>query len=239
MKFEDFPDALRVAATFGAMKAAQDRARMAQRSGADPFTMIQDAANEIASTKGGALQISRFSLGYGGSNVSSNEIAEILGCLNVKSAWNQVTEISQRAGFGGIPLKAEYDSAVQLRHAAAHNPTANTQPADLKGFCEKALGIAMGFDLLISRAARMLRDGDAQILKDKVELSKGITLRFLDEVKGGYSERVEGAVRAVKKHPDRDSAWKISMPRSFNADQPLIERNKSELPIVWATPDLL
>ncbi|MGW6750675.1 hypothetical protein [Streptomyces sp. NPDC055006] len=201
--------------------------------------MIQDAANEIASTKGGALQISRFSLGYSGSNVSSHEIAEILGCFNVKNAWNQVTEISRRAGFGGIPLKAEYDSAVQLRHAAAHSPTANTQPADLKGFCEKALGIAIGFDLLVSRAARLLRDGDDQILKEKAELSKSISLRFLNEVKGGYSERVEGAAKAVKRHPDRDSAWKISMPRSFKADQPLVERNKSELPVVWATPDLL
>ncbi|MFE2069600.1 hypothetical protein ACFXDH_45790 [Streptomyces sp. NPDC059467] len=239
VKFEDFPDSLRIAATFGAMKAVQDRARMAQRSGTDPFTMLQDAAHEVASTKGGALQLSRFSLGYSGSNVSSHEISEILSCLNVKNAWNQITEISQRAGFGGIPLKAEYDSAAQLRHSAAHSPTANTQPADLQGFCEKALAIAIGFDLLASRAARLLRDGDAQILKEKIELSKGISLRFLDEVKGGYAEKVEGAPKAVKKHADRDSAWLISMPRSLKANQPLVERNKSGLPVVWATPDLL
>ncbi|MCC9155649.1 hypothetical protein LZP81_14515 [Streptomyces parvulus] len=239
IKFQDFPEPLRMAATFGAMRAVQDRARMAQRSGGDPFTLLQDAAQEIASTKGGALQISRYSLGYSGSNVSSQEIADILGCLNVKNAWGQITEISSRAGFGSIPLKAEYESAAQLRHAAAHSPVANTQPADLKGFCEKALAIALGFDVLTSRASRLIRDGDGHILKEKVELAKSIVLRFLDEAKGGYSEKIENSARAYKKHADRDTAWKASMQRATKENQPVVERNKSELPVVWATPDLL
>ncbi|MFF4831436.1 hypothetical protein [Streptomyces sp. NPDC001315] len=239
VKFEDFPEQLRIAATFNAMRAVQDRARMAQRSGTDPFPILQNAAQEIASTAGGALQISRYSLGYGGSNVSSQEIAEILGCLQVKDAWRQITEISSRVGFGSIPLKGEFESAARLRNDAAHNPTANTQPWDLKSFCEKALAIALGFDLLGSRAARLLRDGDPDILKGKVELTGNMAIRFLDETPKGYAEKVEGRPKALKIHPTSEEAWRTCVPRVVKLNQPLVERNRSGLPIIWATPDLL
>ncbi|MER5739789.1 hypothetical protein ACH4Q7_08650 [Streptomyces roseolus] len=235
--FSELPEILRTAATMGAMKAARARAEMAKNAGQDPAALLQEAALHVASTAGGALQLSRYSLGYSGSNVSSNEISQILTALHARDAWNEITLIASRCGAGSMPLKAAYDQAMQLRHAAAHRPDANTQPRDLQGFCSQAIAIALGFDIIASRASRLLKEGNPEILAGKVKISDGVTLRFLDEDSKGFIERKEGVSRAVKVTKDAGDALKRAVTNAAKLNEPVVSRNLRGLPKSWIPTD--
>ncbi|MFB6706386.1 hypothetical protein ACFCW6_16950 [Streptomyces sp. NPDC056333] len=237
--FADLPEILRVAATMGAMKAARARADMVKNAGQDPAVLLQEAALHVASTAGGALQISRFSLGYSGSNVSSSEIAQIITAFHAKDAWNEITLIASRCGAGSMPLKAAYDQAMQLRHAAAHRPDANTQPRDLQGFCAQAIAIALGFDIVASRAARLLKEGEAEILAGKIKVSDGLAMRFLDTDSKGFIERREGIARAVKITKDSGEALKRAVKNAAKLYEPVVSRNARGLPTAWVTTDAM
>lgn len=237
--FSDLPEIMRNAATMGAMKAVRMRAEMAKNAGQDPISLLQEAGQHVASTAAGALQISRYSLGYSGSNVSSNEVAQILTAFHAMDAWNEITLIASRCGAGSMPLKAAYDQAMQLRHSAAHNADANTQPRDLQTFCSQATAIALGFDVVASRAARLLKEGDPVILAKKVRVSDGLVIRFLDHGSKGYVERKEGVVRAVKITKDADDAVKRAVRNAQKAHEPVVSRDASGLPVSWIPTDVM
>lgn len=237
--FADLPQILRTAATMGAMKAARARADVEKNSGQDPAVLLQQAAAHVASTAGGALQISRFSLGYSGSNVNSEEIAQIVSSFHAKEAWNEISSIASRCGAGSMPLKAAYDQAMQLRHAAAHRPDANTQPRDLQSFCLQAIAIALGFDIIASRAARLLKDGNKEILAGKVKISDGLKIRFLDEGSKGFSEIREGAARASKISKDSGEAYKTAVQNAVKLFEPVVLRNSKGLPTSWVCTDAM
>lgn len=237
--FPQLPQALQEAATMGAMKSAKDRAQMAKSAGEDYLALLREAASHVASTAGGSLQLSRFSLGYSGSNVSSSEISSILTALNVQDAWNEMSTIAQRCGAGSMPLKPAYEQAMRLRHEAAHRPDANVQPWNLKDFCAQALAIALGFDVLASRAARLIRDGDSNILAGKIKVSTDLKLRFLDADPKGFIERREGVARAIKITKEEDVALKLSIANASKTQEPLIRRDMSALPIRWIITDVM
>jgi hypothetical protein len=238
LPFSDLPETLQNAATMGAMKAARSRAEMAKSAGEDAQALLQEAASHIASTAGGSLQISRYSLAYSGSNVSSAEISGILAAFHVADAWNEITSIASRCGAGSLPLKSAYDQAIQLRHPAAHRPDANVQPRDLQGFCSQAIAIALGFDVIASRAARLIREGDSGILAGKVKLAGTVRIRFLDVETRGTVERREGRVRAVSVNKDPSAALKNAVRNATTDKDPVVSRGPSQLPVNWVITDI-
>lgn len=236
--FNDLPSDLRMATTYEATRATYARAQIELRSGNDVVGVIQDAAAKIASTGSTTLQFSNFSLGYKGSNLSSSEISDILRAFQVADGWNQMTSLADRCGLGGLPLKGAFDNAVRLRHDAAHSIRANVQPNDLVSFCTSALAVAAGFDMLASRAVRLIRDGDGEILRDKLKLASRINIRFIRQVGNRYSEYVEGGRRAVKVSDDRDVARKLAWTRAVHTGQPIVEQDSSRKLIDWKVSDL-
>ncbi|QQQ78820.1 hypothetical protein IOD16_10485 [Saccharothrix sp. 6-C] len=235
--FEDLPKELQHAATMEAARAAHSRALMLMRSGEDPLSLIQQAAGEIASTGQGALQISPYSFGYKGSNLSSGEIAEILRCLQVADAWNEMSNIASRCGFGSLPLKAQFDQGAQNRHSAAHSTSTNIQPVDLENFCKQALAIASSFDILASRAVRLIKEGVGDILVAKIKLSSHVSLRFIDTQAGKYAEKNEGSHRAFRVHDDLKSAWRETVGRARVDHRPIIQRDAAKFPVDWMVTD--
>jgi hypothetical protein len=237
--FTDLPEVLRNAATLGAMKAARDRANIVKNAGQDPIALLQDAAAHVASTAAGALQLSRFSLGYSGSNVSSSEIAQIVTSFNAADAWNEISLIASRCGAGSLPLKSAYDQAMRWRHEAAHNADADTQPRDLETFCTQAVSIALGFDVILSRAARLLKQGDAKILAGKIKVSTGLSLRFLEPSSRGYREIGENATRATNVTRNLDDALKVAIQSASKRCEPVVLRDSQGLPASWVVTDVM
>ena len=155
VRFEQLPDGLRRAATTEAMRAAYEQAKLMRKRGEDPFPMVQQAATEIASTGNGPLMINKYGLGYTGSNLATDDVSGILSCLQIADAWSEIDNIAARCGATSLSLKAAYLNGHNLRNSAAHDPAANVQPSDLQSFCNQAFSIALGFDILASRAARL------------------------------------------------------------------------------------
>lgn len=238
VRFEILPDGLRHAAKAEAMRAAYEHSKMIKRRGEDPLPMIQKAAGEIASTGRGPLVISRYGLGYGGSNLATNDVSGILACLQVADAWHEIDRIAARCGAGSLSLKEAYLNGHNLRNAAAHDPSANIQPSDLQAFCNQAFSISLGFDILGSRAARLLRLGDSQILAARIRLADAINLRFLQERTRGYAEVREGARRASRVTIDLEDSWKFAAASATPAGDPIVLCDRAGRPIEWMITDV-
>ena len=200
--------------------------------------MIQQAAREIASTGRGPLVISKYGLGYGGSNLAPDDVSGILAGLQVADAWREIDNVAARCGAASLSLKEAYLNGHNLRNAAAHDPGANIQPSDLQAFCNQAFSIALGFDILGSRAARLLRLGDSRVLAGRIRMAGVIILRFLQERTSGYAEIREGARRATRVIVDFEDAWKLAAASATPGGEPVILCDKAGRPIDWMTTDV-
>jgi hypothetical protein len=238
VRFELLPDELKRAATTEAMRAAYEQAKLIKKRGEDPLPMIQQAATEIASTGGGPLLISKYGLGYAGSNLATDDVSGILGCLQVADVWHEIDSIAGRCGATSLSLKEAYVNGHKLRNAAAHDPAANIQPSDLQAFCSQAFSISLGFDILGSRAARLLRLGDSLVLNGRVKLASTIGIRFLRERPRGYAETREGARKAARITVDLDDAWKLALATAAPGGEPIVLCDKAGRPIDWMITDV-
>lgn len=238
LRFEHLPDDLKRAATTEAMRAAYEHAKMIRRRGEEPLSMIQQAAAEIASTGSAPLSISKYGLGYSGSNLATDDVSGILGSLQIADAWREIDRIAGRCGAASLSLKEGYINGYKLRNAAAHEPAANIQPSDLHAFCGQAFSIALGFDILGSRAARMLRLGNSVILGGRATLAGTIRIRFLRERSQGYAEIREGARKAVRVTAELDDAWKLAVAAAASSGEPIVLCDKAGRPTDWMITDV-
>jgi hypothetical protein len=238
LRFEDLPAELQRASTTEAMRAAYDQARMIKRRGEDPLPMIRQAAADIASTGNKPLSLSKYGLGYSGSNLGAEEVSAILGSLQIADCWREIDKIAARCGAAGLALREAYQNGHALRNAAAHDPGANIQPSDIQAFCSQAFSIALGFDILGSRAARLLRMGDSLVLGTKIQLSDKIKIRFLEERQKGYANIPEGAKSAFRVIQNIDDAWISAFKSATPGYEPIVFRDKAGRPIDWGITDV-
>lgn len=239
LRFDDLPRDLMLATTLHAMKSAHQHAQTASKNGEDPVPLLQHAAAEIASTLTGPLNLSRFALGYSGSNVSADEIGIILKTLHLADAWNEVTVLASRVGLSAaMPLRDAYAQGQRVRNQAAHDVSSNVQPTEISSFCRDAKAIALGFDILASRASRLLHDSASPFTQQPRErLARGISILFIDHIGNQYVSRKEGAKRAIRRFDDRDEAWLKSVEVARRNHQPVVERDRSGTPLRWTSTD--
>ncbi|EFC83289.1 hypothetical protein FrEUN1fDRAFT_3563 [Parafrankia sp. EUN1f] len=238
LKFADLPAELRKASVLHAFQSAHAYAQMAARQGEDAMAILQTVAAEVASTVAGPLSISRYSLGYKGSNVTKDEIGGMLKTLNVRDAWREIASLSSRAGLGVIAIDTSYDQAQRLRNAAAHRPDAGVQPTDLGSFCQTAFAVAFGFDVLASRAARLIHEGDRTFVdQPQQKVSGSVKLLFVDERGGEFFVKREGGSRSLKRFTDRESAWNDAVTRARQSWEVVVERNQAGSPVRWTSTD--
>ncbi|MEU4562362.1 hypothetical protein AB0F72_28595 [Actinoplanes sp. NPDC023936] len=238
LRFDDLPRDLAVAATVEAMRAAHSRALMASRQGDDPIPILQGAAAEVASTLQGPLSISKYALGYAGSNIGAEEVSNILKTLHAADPWNEITLLGSRVGLGSTPLRDAYAQGLRLRNQAAHRADTNIQPTELLTFCQQAKAIALGFDLLASRAARLLHDSTQSFAQQtKNKLSQDISIIFVDHDGRHFVSKRENVGRALKREADETAAWLYAVSKARPKFEAIVLRNKSGTPTRWESTD--
>ncbi|MEU7571367.1 HEPN domain-containing protein [Micromonospora sp. NPDC049240] len=236
--FSDLPRDLVLAATVEVMRAAHAHAKMASRQGDDPVPLLQQAASEVASTLNGPLHISKFSLGYSGSNVGADEVGNILKTLHAADPWNEMTRLGSRVGLGAVPLRDAYAQGLRLRNRAAHKADSNIQPSELLTFCQQAKAIALGFDLLASRAARLIHDSATSFAQaSRPKLADDISIVFVDFDGRRYACKRENARRALKTDLDRNAIWLHAISKARVSYDAVVERDKSGTAIRWESTD--
>jgi hypothetical protein len=238
LPFSDLPRDLAIAATVEVMRASHVHAQMASRQGDDPVPILQQAASEVASTLNGPLYISRFSLGHNGSNVSADEVGNILKTLHAADPWNEMTSLGSRVGLGAVPLKDAYAQGLRLRNRAAHRADSNIQPSELLTFCQQAKAIALGFDLLSSRAGRIIHDSTSSFAQaQRPKLASSISIVFVEPNGSKYSCKREDGPRAFKIENDLKAAWLHAISKARPRKEAVVERNKSGTPVRWESTD--
>jgi hypothetical protein len=238
-RFRELPREIRVAATEGVFEAVRFQQRFLNRQAEDYFRHYQDHAHLVASTANSAYRISPFAFAHQQSNLASRDVEDILRSFKVDNPWSAVVGIAKRCGVGVFALKDAFEGATARRHAAAHRADADIEHSDLADFDVEALGLAVGFDLLMSRALRYLLDADKTYLSNKgLVAGKHISIRFLryDGMKW-WREVVDNNNRASNRHQDFHTLKVDAIGRARASGQAVVVQDERGLPASWHTPD--
>lgn len=239
LKFSDLPGPLREAATSGALSSATFQARLVSRAGDDPIPFIQAIASDVASTASSAFRLSDMCFGYGQPNLGHEDVKKILKAFVVDGSWDQIKDIATRVGLGGgVSYEEVFRGAARMRNEAAHNSAADIAVSDLASFGRNATAIAIGFDLLLSRATRLMREGHVGVLNGAYKVKAAqVAIRFVDPTVKGWREWIEGKPRAVRRSSDASTLVGQATLRAQKVRQVVVLRANNLTPLKWYPTD--
>tara|TARA_R110001592_G_scaffold50524_12_gene156128 strand:- start:868 stop:1797 length:930 start_codon:yes stop_codon:yes gene_type:complete len=232
--FDDLPDRLKKAATRGALQGILKR----EKYSADGIKFLQEESAIVASSNSTSFALSRYSLGFEGSNLTDEETLSILKTFGVKDAWNLITSLSSRLDMAIPNAKTSFINATLRRHDAAHNVNASVNPSDLQAFVRESYALAVGFDVLITSAF------DKMLCGDKAHLTGNSTItdadlrirRILKRPDGKWAEydlKRSNAVRVGKSGTD---LWPGARARAIKHKELLVSFSTDGYPEKWDFP---
>ena len=197
VQFAWLPEQLQEAATVGTVKAIGVQVRRKER--VDRVSYAQLYGAKIASTQTGAMELADIGFFHAGSNIDGEDLRQALAAFCVAEPWTQLTGMLSRVGISGLPAKEVFTSLARRRHSAAHDPNTTVSESDLLQSVVDATGIALGYDLLLSRAATALSRLTTPTTGRRV-LNIGhlsIPLRFIRSRGAVFGEIKENGKRSV------------------------------------------
>lgn len=211
--FNQLPEKLREAATYGAVTALSYQLNL--RAKTDRTAYIQEHAQKIASTANAAYELTPHAFGYGQANLQDQTVKETLKSFSISDPWGQMTALGSRLGLVALPLEETFKNAAIRRHKAAHVANSDIPQSDLRQYVKESLAIAIGFDWLISNALRRLIAQDPNYLNgvDTPDASK-MKIRSVRYQAGQWKEHLEGRLKAIKVDANRSSLIDLARPRA-------------------------
>lgn len=202
VRFSWLPEALREAATLHAVKAVGVQVKRKPR--ADRILYVQTYGAKIASTQTGALELPDIGFFHVGSNIGGDDLRDALVAFGVQSPWLQLSGLLSRISISALPAEQIFAGLASRRHAAAHDPNTSISESDLVQSIVDATGIAVGYDLLLSRVMRLLSQLSGPALSQPPIFNghSSIHLRFIRVKGAGFCEIRENGRRSVARHVD-------------------------------------
>lgn len=235
VKFEDLPDKIRIATTYGALSALSYQLTL--QADSDRISYIQEQASKLASTASSAYDLTPYAFVYSQPNLKVDSIKDILKSFGINDPWGQMTQISSRLGLAALPLAETFKGAAIRRHKAAHVAHADTPQTDLAQFVKEALAIAISFDSLISHALGRIRDHDKDYLNGAAGVSSGsFNIRSVRYVGAVWKEFVEGRHKAVKVETDLQMLLATARSRALSANDLLVRYDMEGDVAFWECP---
>jgi RiboL-PSP-HEPN len=154
VNFSDLSTQLQIAATVGAL----DGMRFQTSRMKDPERLKATVSElpVISKVIGDVSSISKYSFGYSASNISEDEVKEILKAFGMDDGWGQITAMAKRLGFGGLhDCKQQFIDIKKRRHTSAHTIVPTVLHADLVNSLRAMLGICIGLDILLGNCVAM------------------------------------------------------------------------------------
>lgn len=210
INFSSLPDGIQKAATFGAIKALNFRLQMMEKSQKQNFA-IQEAA-QIASAASTSYKLSGLSFGHDKSNLSHEDIENILSSFQVDSAWGKIKIIAARVGFGGAGSYDEiFKNIAFRRHLSAHTTTAKVSQSDIVDSLPAIYAIAISFDLILSKCLQLIKDKDIAYFGNgtkKFSLDPtSLPFAKIEYVAGIWRYKSHGAKKSTKSGVDKDALF--------------------------------
>lgn len=238
VKFAALPEKLRDACTEGVVRALRFQVDLVRRNGEDVTKFIHSTAVALASTAGPGYRLSPLAFGSERSNLNDADVHAILSAFHVHDPWGSIDKVAARVGLAAPTLREAFRNATKWRNDGAHAPDANTEVTDLRFYSQHALGVALAFEVLISRACRRIGQADVSILDGSKRVQPAdIRFRFLDPSGTGWREVQEGRKRAVRVSPTVEPLRREAEPRARARDEVLVVRDARSLPLEWVLPD--
>lgn len=238
--FVDLPEKLQSAATENALSVLVSRVRRMRSASEDPLSVIQEAAESIASTSGTNLRMPAQSLGWPGSNLGADDVKAALLSLGVGGdPWHHITEIARRAGFNIQNSRNAFIDLMKGRHGAAHDAQHTATVVAVRSLPNSAAAIALGFDALASRCARLCSAGDPGYLGGATVREEHIRFRYLDQVGSQWKEYLEGRPnRARKVSSTQELAVSTAITDTQTSEHAVIVERTGGRPGSWVCGDL-
>jgi hypothetical protein len=237
LAFEDLPEPLQEFSMKGVVSALKFQVDMRSRSGEDVSGLIRRAGRALASTDSAVYELSELAFGRARSNLSHDDLKELLRGFKIKDAWGNVDRLGKRMGFSSLSLRDDFQSAAQRRHAAAHRGSVEVPLGDLQILPSQVLAIAATFDALLSRSAFHLVSGDHVFAKSGNLDESAIDIRYLDNDKGSVREIGEGKQRATAVGNSYAELLPACRTRAAKRGAVIIFSEK-RVPLAWEVTDL-
>jgi len=239
--FDSLPEKLRKAATKNVLKAVRFKMRHMDEEG-DAIGFIQEQARKIGSTASSAYELSELSLSNGRSNMNHEDVRNMLQVVNVDKPWKQMSEIASTIGIGSPSLEDGFRQAARRRHASAHDSTSDTESAYLNSFYLNAVGVAVGFDLLISEFMRTTRNHEVDYTHDEsLIVAEDLSIVSLDLLPSGeWGISADPSQAGYDNHMTLDSdvaqAQTEAIQYCASESAALVVRGGNRIPRMWHTP---
>lgn len=230
--FDKLPEKLQIATTYEVISALNFQLKLRDKS--EKIGYIQEHALKISSTATSNYELSQHTFGYGQPNINAEMITKILISFNVKTPWKQITGIASRLGLTGLPLQNSYTNAATRRHKAAHVANTDTPQLDIAQFVNEAFAIAIGFDFMISKALKHIKNYETSYLDGTNKLKENdVTFRLIKFSDGRWKEYVEHRSRAHRVSDDLHSLCIAAKDRASASSQNYIEFDNTGLINDW------
>ncbi|WP_156466471.1 hypothetical protein [Rhizobium sp. Leaf306] len=236
--FSQLPERLQHLGTIDVLDGLRQQTRRMMSDKLDALPMVQHHSQQIASTVNAQFQLSFLGFGRDASNLNSTAVKGLLRTFQIKDGWGQIGHVGGRIGFGIPSMEQSFVNASKSRHAAAHEIRANTLLATLRTTINDAVAIALGYDLLLSKAIRTLLVGNTQFCQDNFNIQHtALSLRFVDQIGPSlWSCFPENAQRAWKRSANREQLIQDAESIALRRGEFVVLRDQRRLPTDWRTP---
>jgi len=219
--FGKLPLKLQDAAIMDALTSLAFRAKIEKKDGGDWRKLVQNEALKIHSTGKPVFELSDLSLASSSSNVSADEVTQVLGAFGLSGGWAVLKKISDSIG-GGLPdLGQAYKNAASRRHSCAHEANFNYDYAWLASIKSEILAIAASLDILLEARCRQVENSLNDNMQDH-DIDKALNYRFLHEASSVHKESKALGGRTIKNWQTPLEALKVIRPKLKRADEFLI-----------------
>lgn len=238
LDYAALPGSLRKAATGKTVRALAAHYDVRRRAGIDPAALLAEVGTSFVSLTSTETIFSPFALGWRSSNLSVDEVPEMLGAFGVKNGWGNIEAIARRAGFGFLVAEDSFKNAAVRRHEAAHQATAEIQPTDLQFFARDALGLALGYDAILCRSARLVAEGSSGTTPRNQLLADTVAIRFIERDGSSWREHLEGSANTIRRSQNYQSIESGARGRARARSQLLVVRDGYGNPYRWISTDV-
>ena len=232
--YATLPEKLRYQLSFGAINGIHHQAKRVKAS--DAIAIIQAEASMLGSLNmSNAYGVSEFVFGKDKSNISADDISQLLSGLGVKSdIWNEVGAICRRINVGSIGSWVErFKQLANERHKAAHLSSHQVPNTNLHDHVMSAFAIAAAFDIFMSIAVRQLNAGKDVVANPIANSGVGIVFVYpksSSTVEWGVKR--EHGQRASRIVADRANAYLAANSLTGVSDC-VVELDASSSPVAW------
>lgn len=197
MPFLNLPESLQEASISQALSSLQFQSALYKRENLDYKLLIQNETKKISSTLSTPFDLSSYSFVSSGSNITSNEITDLIKAFGIIGGWNKLKSISDNIGAGILDLNQAYTNAAKRRHKSAHSASFRYDLSWLQSLKYEIIGIAASLDIALKSKCRQAISNPTAKLAD-LNIDEELNFKFLEHDGIYYKDKKQLTSKSIK-----------------------------------------